>query len=409
MIAYRTILLGMARLGAARRSAMGARRDSCLCTLHPVICSTDKEHRVGFGVKLLLINPNTTNSMTRKVESAAKAVAGPEKEIIATNPPDGPASIQGYLDGAACPAWLVRLRDEQEAPWEQVRAVGDQPRATLSARAMLVHADALDWLSALPAESLHAVVTDPPYGLIEYEDEQQAKVRCGRGGVWRIPPSFDGAKRRPLPRFTVLSEIEVKALGDFFARVAAELARVLVPGGHCFVASNPLLSSLTFHACQQSGLEKRGDIIRLVQTLRGGDRPKGAEREFSQVSMMPRSCWEPWGIFRRPLIGTGAENLRRYGTGGLRRPTPDGPLKDVIPCPPTRGPERALAPHPSLKPQRLLRQLVRAALPLGVGIIYDPFAGRQIESKSERRDALRFPAPRSCLLSLAFGQSCNSG
>jgi len=113
-------------------------------------------------VKLLLINPNTTNSMTRKVESAAKAVAGPEKEIIATNPPDGPASIQGYLDGAACPAWLVRLRDEQEAPWEQVRAVGDQPRATLSARAMLVHADALDWLSALPAESLHAVVTDPP-------------------------------------------------------------------------------------------------------------------------------------------------------------------------------------------------------------------------------------------------------
>ena len=40
-----------------------------------------------------------------------------------------------------------------------------------------------------------------------------------------------------------------------------------------------------------------------------------------------------------------------------------------------RGQEKQIAPHPSLKPQRFVRQLVRAALPLGVGIVYDPFAG----------------------------------
>lgn len=41
-----------------------------------------------------------------------------------------------------------------------------------------------------------------------------------------------------------------------------------------------------------------------------------------------------------------------------------------------RGPdERRIAPHPSLKPQALLRQLVRAALPLGAGIVLDPFLG----------------------------------
>jgi site-specific DNA-methyltransferase (adenine-specific) len=34
-----------------------------------------------------------------------------------------------------------------------------------------------------------------------------------------------------------------------------------------------------------------------------------------------------------------------------------------------------LAPHPSLKPQRLMRQLVAAALPLGVGTLLDPFMG----------------------------------
>jgi site-specific DNA-methyltransferase (adenine-specific) len=34
-----------------------------------------------------------------------------------------------------------------------------------------------------------------------------------------------------------------------------------------------------------------------------------------------------------------------------------------------------MAAHPSLKPQAFLRQLVRAVLPLGTGIVLDPFAG----------------------------------
>ena len=157
--------------------------------------------------------------------------------------------------------------------------------------------------------------------------------------------------------------------------MAYGLQRALVPGGHILIASNPLLSSLTFHAFQQAGLEKRGEVIRLVQTLRGGDRPKGAEEEFADVSMMARSCWEPWGIFRKPMKGTAAENLRQWGTGGLRRISEDEPFKDVIPCSPTRGREKEIAPHPSLKPQRFMRQVVRAALPLGIGIVYDPFAG----------------------------------
>ncbi len=55
--------------------------------------------------------------------------------------------------------------------------------------------------------------------------------------------------------------------------------------------------------------------------------------------------------------------------------SPGEPLKDLIFCSPTRGAEREIAPHPSLKPQRFMRQVVRAALPLGIGIVYDPFAG----------------------------------
>ena len=80
-------------------------------------------------------------------------------------------------------------------------------------------------------------------------------------------------------------------------------------------------------------------------------------------------------MFRKPFSGTVADNLRRWGAGGLRRVSDDEPFRDVIPCSPTRSREKEIAPHPSLKPQRFLRQLVRASLPLGIGIIYDPFAG----------------------------------
>lgn len=128
-------------------------------------------------------------------------------------------------------------------------------------------------------------------------------------------------------------------------------------------------------ALAQAGLERRGELVRLVMTMRGGDRPKNAHDEFSEVSVMPRSMWEPWLLFRRPVEGRVQDNLRKWKTGGLRRVSEDKPFGDVIRSHPTRSTERALAPHPSLKPQSFLRQVVRAALPLGEGVVLDPFAG----------------------------------
>lgn len=273
------------------------------------------------------------------------------------------------------PRWLSELRSQQVNAWESIRHLGTQPRHHLSPRATYVLSDVLNWISSLPPNSLHAVVTDPPYGIVEYEEKNHTKLRAGRGGVWRIPPAFDGANRRPVPRFTVLSKQEILNLCGFFSSIAYGLLRTLVPGGHVFIASNPLVSTLTFHAFIESGFEKRGEVIRLVQTLRGGDRPKGSEEDFPGVTVMPRACWEPWGIFRKPFEGTVAENLRKWGAGALRRVSDEEPFKDVIQCSPTRGREKEIAPHPSLKPQRFMRKIVRAALPLGSGIVYDPFAG----------------------------------
>jgi DNA modification methylase len=254
-----------------------------------------------------------------------------------------------------------------------------QPSATESERMYggyeLVYGDAFKWLDQAAANSIQCVVTDPPYGLIEYDPEQLTKKRNGRGGVWRIPPTLDGYTRSPVPRFTVLKSRDRTRLESFFARLAERLYRVLVPGAHVFVATNPLVSHHVYGPLMGQGFEKRGELIRLVATLRGGDRPKNAHDEFPGVTVMPRSGWEPWGVFRKPLEGRVQDNLRKWRTGGLRRISSDEPFKDVIPSFVAPQCERDMAPHPSLKPQALLRQLVRAGLPLGEGVILDPFMG----------------------------------
>ena len=81
------------------------------------------------------------------------------------------------------------------------------------------------------------------YGFVEFEEKNHRKLRAGRGGVWRIPPSFDGAKRNPLPRFTVLSEEEVSRIarildaegaveGDLRKDVAMNIKRLMEIGSY---------------------------------------------------------------------------------------------------------------------------------------------------------------------------------
>ena len=257
------------------------------------------------------------------------------------------SSVRSYLQ-LNTPALFARMEraqysllDHAETSAPRAAAAGAEFRC---GRARLHLADCVEWIDAQAANSVHAVVTDPPYGLVEYSDTEQEKLRSRRGGVWRIPPSFDGAKRSPLPRFTVLNAADHAALDRFFHAWARALVRVLVPGANVVVASNPLLSYIVSGALARAGLERRGEIVRLVMTMRGGDRPKAAHVEFEQVSVMPRSMWEPWLVFRKPVEGRVQDNLRKWGTSGFRRISADKPFGDVIESAPTRTTERMLAP-----------------------------------------------------------------
>ena len=62
-------------------------------------------------MKILVMNPNATESMTAKIVESARRVASAGTEIIAATGQDAPASIQGHFDEAmSVPGLLARLQ-----------------------------------------------------------------------------------------------------------------------------------------------------------------------------------------------------------------------------------------------------------------------------------------------------------
>lgn len=239
------------------------------------------------------------------------------------------------------------------------------------------HANSFEWLRSVAPNSFHGVLTDPPFGIVEFTPEEIAKLRSGnKGGVWRIPPKIGGSERAPLPRFTTLSASEREHIRTYFRCFGEVLYPTLVPGSHVFVAGTPMLQHLVQDGMAQAGFEVRGAIMRLYRGFRGGDRPKLAEKEFPEVCVTPRGNYEPWMLFRKPISEkTVAENLRKWGTGALRRVSVDTPLPDIIQSGKTPAAEVKIGDHPTMKPQHLLRILARTLLPTGDGVILEPFAG----------------------------------
>lgn len=67
-------------------------------------------------MKILVVNPNTTATMTAKIGAAARAVAAPGTDIVAVNPDTGPVSIEGYYDEVfAVPGLLEEIRKGEMA------------------------------------------------------------------------------------------------------------------------------------------------------------------------------------------------------------------------------------------------------------------------------------------------------
>ena len=67
-------------------------------------------------MEILVVNPNTTASMTAKIRQAAEGVAVPGTRITAVNPATGPESIEGFYDEAlAVPGLLAEIATGRRA------------------------------------------------------------------------------------------------------------------------------------------------------------------------------------------------------------------------------------------------------------------------------------------------------
>ena len=282
-----------------------------------------------------------------------------------------------------------------------------RPEYVLEYPGAVVHlGDCLDVLRAMPDESIDAVVTDPPYGLSNIKPVRitEAITAWAAGDRERVPDGrgFMG-----------------KAWDSFVPPPAVwdECLRVLKPGGHLAAFAGSRTHDLMGLSIRMAGFEIRDGLAWLY----GSGFPKGS----SQL----KPAFEPVTLARKPLEGTVAANVLKWGTGALNidgcrvgseiRTNPaaghstnesasigDGWRSDATPttavgrwpanvvldesqadvlgdpsrffyCAKASSKERPEVDgvrHPTVKPLALMRWIVRLVTPSG-GLIVDPFAG----------------------------------
>jgi len=206
----------------------------------------------------------------------------------------------------------------------------------------LVEGDCVGLMAGLPAESVDAVVTDPPYGLeflgapwdrLHWQDAgSMSPVGLGRDTPWpthRATGPFGNANpscaacggrlrgrrrcaceqpdwrirgRAPEPMADARSGAAIQAWHGAWAR---EALRVLKPGGHMLAFGGARTHHRLMCAIEDAGFEIRGVLCWL--------QAQGFPKSRGQL----RPGWEPVVMARRPLCGTVAANMARHGVGAL--------------------------------------------------------------------------------------------
>lgn len=212
------------------------------------------------------------------------------------------------------------------------------------------HGDCLDVLRELPDESVHAVVTDPPYGL-EFmgkawdsfgredaaSDATAGMSRTGYtdGGNRIERPSFLGGINPRCkvcgksqrggspctcerPNFTDERGPRLRAFQGWCEEWARECRRVLKPGGHLLAFGG----SRTWHRLA-AGIEDAGFEMRdSIAWLYGSGFPKSldvgkAMSDWTGWGTALKPAFEPIVVARKSLAGTVAANVLAHGTGAL--------------------------------------------------------------------------------------------
>lgn len=226
------------------------------------------------------------------------------------------------------------------------RLVGDP---LMAPRWVLHRGDCIEALRDMPDSSVDSVVTDPPYGLSDHKPADV--VAC-------LAAWLAGEEYRPNKKGFMGRAWDSWVPGP---EVWREVFRVLKPGGHIVAFAGSRTHDLMSMALRLAGFECRDTVIwiyaqgfpKSMDVSKAIDKAAGAEREVIGVkgkSGAARSCmagdfaggeymattsatdaarqWAGWGtalkpafepalLFRKPLVGTVADNVLKHGTGAL--------------------------------------------------------------------------------------------
>lgn len=282
-------------------------------------------------------------------------------------------------------------------------------------RFALHQGDCLEVLRTLPDASVHAVVTDPPYGLSDHKPaEVTACLQAWLAGKPYVPKARGGFMDKTWDAWVPGPE------------VWRECLRVLKPGGHLLAFAGTRSMDLMTMAVRLAGFELRDSIgyahdgggAPVLAWVRGQGMPKSRNGPWGGTALRP--AWEPIILARRPLQGTTRDNWAAYGTGALNIPAclvngtrwpanvahDGGAAADILGpaarffyCPKVSSAERHLGlehpghqfkqgttlrmveatatrgnNHPTVKPIALMAYLCRLVTPPG-GTVLDPFLG----------------------------------
>ena len=192
--------------------------------------------------------------------------------------------------------------------------------------------DSLETLKTLPAESISALVTDPPYGLGTYKE---ADVRAclsawTRGETWQ-PPTRGGFMGKAWDSWTPPPELW------------REVRRVMKHGAHGLVFASARTQDLMSISLRLAGFEIRDSLQWLYSTgfPKSYDFEKATgDTQWAGFGTALKPAFEPIILIRKPLDGTNAHNMLKHGTGALnidacRFGEPPPPRKGLKPR--TRG------------------------------------------------------------------------
>ncbi|RKQ72281.1 aspartate/glutamate racemase family protein [Oceanibaculum indicum] len=157
-------------------------------------------------MRIVIVNPNTTASMTAKIGAAAQSVASAGTEVIAVNPPDGPVSIEGYVDEAySVPGLLAEIRRQpadaciiacfDDTGLEAARCVTDAPVIGIGEAAFHIASLLAGKFSVIT--TLSRSIPAIEHNLVKYGlDRRCAKVRAAEVPVLELEdPTSDAASR----------------------------------------------------------------------------------------------------------------------------------------------------------------------------------------------------------------------